>query len=370
MDKILIVDDVAMNREILEDMLSGSYETIQASGGKQAIEELEKATTRFSLVLLDLVMPDVDGFAVLSFMKEKGYINKTPVIVISNETTKEAEDKSLELGASDFVRKPFDETTVNRRVKNIVDLYNYKSSLEQKVDEQTATLKKQYQQLLQLADRVRQNNAKIIDVLGMAVEYRDVESGDHIQRVKTYTEILGMEAMRLYPEYGLTEKRVKEIAAASVLHDLGKIAIPDAILLKPGRLTDEEFEYMKSHAARGAELISKIKGAWTEDFGELCYDICRHHHEKYDGRGYPDGLVGEDIPISAQLVSIADVYDALVSERVYKSGYDVEQAFHMIIGGECGMFSPKLMECFRNVKDKFEKVQKELVPQENKLRTK
>lgn len=354
MDKILIVDDVDINREILSDMLEDDYEVIKAGGGAEALKILENDHESFGLVLLDLIMPGVDGFAVLEHMHNKDWLKRLPVIVISGESTDKAEERSLTLGASDYIRKPFDEAIVRRRVKNTADLYSYKRSIEDKVAEQTNTLNMQYQQLLKLAERIKLNNEKIIDVLGMVVEYRDVESGEHIQRVKGYTEILAYEAMREYPEYGLTEKLIKQIASASVLHDVGKIAIPDSILLKRGKLTNDEYEYMKSHASRGAELLTQINGAWDADFGQLCYEICRHHHEKYDGRGYPDGLKGEEIPLSAQLVSIADVYDALVSERVYKAAYTPEQAFHMIISGECGMFSPKLLECLRNVKDRFE----------------
>lgn len=358
MEKILVVDDVAMNRMILVDMLEDHYEVTEADGGRNALKLLKEHYQEYGCVLLDLVMPEIDGFTVLEVMKKQGWLDEVPVIVISGEDSLAAEERSLTLGASDFIRKPFDEAAVHRRVKNITDLYSYKRNLERKVQEQTNTLQQQYQQLLKLAERIRQNNERIIDVLGMVVEYRDLESGEHIHRVKEYTEILAKEAMKEYPEYGLTEKKIQQITSASVLHDVGKIAIPDHILLKRGRLTQDEFEYMKTHASKGGELIMQIKGAWDAEFGKVCYEICRHHHEKYDGRGYPDGLKGEDIPLSAQLVSIADVYDALVSERIYKEAYPADQAFHMIISGECGMFSPKLLECFRNVRPKFEEVAK------------
>lgn len=354
MDKILIVDDVDVNREILADMLVDEYEVVKAGGGAEALKILEKDPESLGVVLLDLVMPGIDGFAVLEHMHEKDWLKRLPVIVISGESTDKSEERSLTLGACDYIRKPFDESIVKRRVRNTVDLYSYKRSIEDKVAEQTNALNVRNQQIIKLAERVKLNNEKIIDALGMVVEYRDVESGEHVQRVKGYTEILAYEAMEEYPEYGLTEKLIKQIASASVLHDLGKIAIPDSILLKRGKLTNDEYEYMKSHTSRGAELIKQIEDAWDDDFGQICYEICRHHHEKYDGRGYPDGLKGEEIPLSAQLVSVADVYDALVSERVYKAAYTPEQAFHMIISGECGMFSPKLLECFRNVKDRFE----------------
>lgn len=354
MKKILIVDDVKMNRVMIEEMLEDSYEIEQADGGMAAIMILKARYEEFGCVLLDLVMPGVDGFTVLEVMQKQKWIEKVPVIVISGENSKDTENRSLDLGASDFIRKPFDESTVRRRVRNIVDLYDYRRKMDMKVEKQEEALHDQYELLLKQSRRIQQNNEKIIEILGTVVEYRDLESGEHIQRVKGFTEILANEAMKEYPEYGLTSEQIRQIVAASSLHDVGKITIPDSILLKPGKLTKEEFDYMKSHTTRGSELLQQISGAWDDAFGDVCYDICRHHHEKYDGRGYPDGLKGEEIPLSAQIVSIADAYDALVSERVYKSAYTPQEAFHMIISGECGVFSPKLLECFRNTRKKFE----------------
>lgn len=353
MDKVLIVDDMEMNRIMLTEMLEDKYEIVQASGGKEAIALLQSSYKELNCVLLDLIMPEISGYDVLKMMGEKEWLKTVPVIVISSANTNESEKNSLTLGASDFIHKPFDETIICRRVRNIVELYNYRRLMEQKTKEQEQMLQKQYGLLLQQAKRIKQNNERIIDVLGTVVEYRNLESGEHIQRVKNFTEILAKEVMKEYPEYGLTQKKIEQIVSASPLHDIGKITIPDKILLKPGKLTDDEFEFMKSHTSRGSELLKQISGAWDDDFGAVCYDICRYHHEKYDGRGYPDGLKGEEIPLSAQIVSIADVYDALVSERVYKNAYSPEEAFHMIITGECGVFSPRLLECFRNVQDKY-----------------
>jgi putative two-component system response regulator len=183
-----------------------------------------------------------------------------------------------------------------------------------------------------------------------------MESGEHIQRVKGYTEILANEMMKDYPEYELNTKKIELIVSASALHDIGKISIPDNILMKPGKLTKDEYEYMKSHTLRGCEILNQIKGAWDQEYSKYSYEICRYHHERYDGRGYPDGLKGDDIPISAQLVSIADVYDALVNERVYKDAFSKDQAFQMITQGECGVFSPKLLEAFRKVRREFEEL--------------
>lgn len=352
--KILIVDDSDMNRDILTEILEDESPVMEAADGREALEILEKLHDDIAVVLLDLIMPQTDGFAVLETMKKKGWMEKIPVLVITGEDSVEIERKSFEYGASDFVRKPFDSILVKRRVNNVTDLYMYKDRLEHKVEEQTKKLREQNRLLKVQADRLRENNARILEALGTIVESRNLESGEHIMRVKDFTRILAEELMKECPEYELTPDKVDVIVSASSMHDIGKIAIPDSILLKPARLTQEEFECMKSHTTRGCDILKSMKGAWDDNYGEACYEICRHHHERYDGRGYPDGLLGEDIPISAQIVSVADVYDALVSERVYKSAYSKEEAFHMIMRGECGAFSPKLLNCFKNARQQME----------------
>lgn len=352
-NKLLIVDDMEMNREMLASILEQDYVIVNADNGRKAIEIIKQQHDELAVILLDLIMPDVNGYAVLEVMRNQNWLEKIPVLVISGESAVEVERKCFDLGVSDFIRKPFDNAMVKNRVRNVVDLFLYKNELEEKVERQTEALKRQYKLLQMQAEILQRNNTKIIDILGTVVESRNLESGEHIMRVKNFTKILAEQAMKDYPEYGLTRDKVDIIVSASALHDIGKIAIPDNILLKPGRLTGEEYEYMKSHTTRGAAILDNIEGAWDENYQKTSYEICRHHHERYDGKGYPDGLAGEDIPISAQLVSVADVYDALVSERVYKNAYSEDQAFHMIIMGECGVFSPKLLECFRKVRKDF-----------------
>ena len=355
-DKVLIVDDAELNREILTEILEDEYSIIEAADGKTALTLIAKYHNELAVVLLDLIMSEVDGFDVLEAMRQRGWMEKIPVLIISGETAIKTEKKCFEYGISDFIRKPFDNTLVKKRVNNIASLFQYQNELETKVEKQTDTLRRQYNMLQVQAERLHQRNESIIDILGTVVEYRNLESGEHIKRVKGFTELLAKDAMKSYPEFGLTEKSISTIVAASSLHDIGKIAIPDNILLKPAKLTQDEFEYMKSHTTRGSEILSSFKDIWEEEYQKIGYEICRHHHEKYDGKGYPDGLAGEEIPISAQLVSIADVYDALVSERVYKNAYTSDEAFHMIVTGECGVFSPKLLECFRHVKKEFEEL--------------
>jgi putative two-component system response regulator len=354
-DKVLIVDDVELNLEMLKMILEDEYTVMTAGNGRQALELLDEHNDEIGVLLLDLIMPEMDGYAVLRAMKEKGWMEKIPVLIISGETAVDTEKECFEYGVSDFIRKPFDNILVSRRVHNVYHLFQYQNKLEEKVESQTQTLRKQYKLLQMQAEKLKKNNEDIIDILGNVVECRNLESGEHVKRVKGFTEILAREVMKEYPEFGLTDKKVEVIVVSSSLHDVGKIAIPDNILLKPGRLTEEEFEFMKSHTTRGGDILNHLKGIWDEEYLKTCYEICRHHHERYDGKGYPDGLKGEEIPISAQIVSIADVYDALVSERVYKGAYSKDEAFQMIVSGECGVFSPKLLECFRNVREKYEK---------------
>ena len=354
--KVLIVDDLEMNREMLAAILEKEYPILEADSGKKAITMIQEHQDEIAVVLLDLVMPEMDGFAVLEIMKNHSWLKTIPVLVITAESKAGVESKCFEMGVSDFIKKPFDNAIVRNRVKNIVDLFAYKNQLEEKVEKQTATLKKQYKLLVMQAEKLKESNTRIIDILGTVVECRNLESGEHVKRVKGFTRILAEQMMADYPEYGLTQEKIDVIVSASSLHDIGKIAIPDSILLKPARLTKDEYEYMKSHTTRGCDVLNNVVDVWDEAYSKASYDICRHHHERYDGKGYPDGLAGDAIPISAQLVGLADAYDALVSERVYKSAYSEDEAFHMIVSGECGVFSPKLLECFRKVKKKFEEL--------------
>ena len=358
--KILIVDDVDINREMLGQILESDYIILEAANGNQALTLIRKNHNELAAILLDLIMPEMDGFQVLETLNKENFIGKIPVLVITGERTIEAEECCFSLGVSDFIRKPFTNSLVRKRVKNVSDFFEYKNNLEKKVDEQTVFLRKACQKLQVQADRLQKQNAEIIDIMGTIVEYRNIESGEHIQRVKDYTKVLAQRFMTEYPEYNLTPQRIETIVLASALHDIGKITIPDSILLKPGRLTAKEFECMKSHTTKGCEILNAIKVGLDAESKHVSYEICRHHHERYDGKGYPDGLIGEQIPISAQLVSIADVYDALVNKRCYKDAFPKEEAFHMITNGECGAFSPKLIDVFCKVRKEFEAIQPSL----------
>lgn len=355
-EKVLIVEDMEINREILVNILEDEYAILQAKDGVEAMKVIEEEKEDIVAILLDLVMPNMDGFEVMSKLREQGLMKKIPVLVISASNQPATEAKCLEYGVADFIGKPFDSSIVKKRVRNVAYYYVYKNDLEERVDEQTNRLRKQNKMLEEQATALRKINENIIDMLGAVVEYRSLESGQHVQRVKGYTRILGTYVMNEYPEYNLTESELDVIVTASALHDVGKVAIPDSILLKPGRLTDEEFMEMKQHTIRGCKILEEIKELWSGDYGKASYDICRHHHERYDGRGYPDGIAGEDIPISAQLVAVADVYDALTNDRCYKKAFTPEEAFNMIMEGQCGTFSGKILKAFERTRDDFERL--------------
>ena len=343
--QILIVDDEEINRAILNEMFRHEYDMLEAANGQEAIDQIEN-NQNIVLILLDIVMPVLNGFKVLNYMQEHDLIDKIPVILITAESVRDSEDKAYAYGVADVMHKPFYPHIVKRRGKNIIELYQNKRNMELRLKEQEEAIRLQEK-------KIRQNNEFMIDALSSVVEFRSLETGEHIRRIKYFTRILSKYLMKYFPKYGLTPAMVDEIARASALHDIGKIGIPDAILLKPGRLTPEEYEIMKTHTTIGCDILEKLHENQTEDFYRYCYEICRYHHERWDGNGYPDHLVGDEIPISAQIVAVADVYDALVSPRVYKSVYANNEAFDMIMNGECGQFSPDIMECFGLAKEDF-----------------
>lgn len=344
-EQLLIVDDEEVNRALLDMMFSAEYETIQAANGQEAIEAIE-SSENLSVILLDIVMPVMDGFGVMEYMRKNDLLDKIPIILITSESVRNSEDKAYEYGVADVIHKPFYPDIVKRRTKNIIELYQNKANMAIRLKEQEEQLKEQEKKLLA-------NNEFMIDALSSVVEFRSQETGDHIRRIKYFTRVLLKYMDKYFPKYGLTPAQIDNIARASALHDIGKIAIPDSILLKPGRLTESEFEIMKTHTTLGCDILESFRDNQTDEFFGYCYDICRHHHERWDGNGYPDHLAGDDIPLSAQIVSIVDVYDALVSERVYKDAYPNTQAYDMILSGECGQFAPDVLECFQLAKEDF-----------------
>lgn len=342
--QILIVDDEAINREILKTMFD-EYDRLEAENGREAIEKIV-GNRNLVLILLDISMPVMSGFDVLEYMKEHELLDRIPVILITGETVIDSEDKAYTYGVADVIHKPFYPHIVKKRSQNIIELYQSKLNMERRLKEQEKEIRAQEKE-------IRENNEAMLEALSSIVESRSLETGEHTRRIKQLTGIILKYLTECFPQYGLTKAAADQIAEASVLHDIGKIGIPDAILLKPGRLTPEEFEIMKTHTTIGCEMLEKSYRRKDSDFYRYSYEICRHHHERWDGGGYPDHLAGDDIPISAQIVSVADVYDALVSPRVYKKAFEKDKAFDMIINGECGKFSPDVLECFRLAKEDF-----------------
>ena len=334
---ILIVDDCDMNREILREILSSDYSIMEACGGEEALSMIHQFGTGISLVLLDIVMPGLDGFEVLSYMNQDHTIEDIPVIMISSEDSEAFIRRAYEMGASDYVSRPFDAKVVYRRVTNNIKLYAKQRRLIRMVTEQI---------------REREENVSmLVGVLSQIVEFRNGESGLHVKHIRRFTECILDCLIEKDPDLHLGTKERENIPLASALHDIGKIAVDDKILNKPGRLTPEEFEAMKLHTVYGAKMLEELQPYYDEPLLKTATDIAHWHHERWDGRGYPDGLVGDAIPLSAQIVSLADVYDALTSERCYKKAYSHDKAVEMIVNGECGVFNPKLVECFVEIQN-------------------
>jgi putative two-component system response regulator len=359
-NKILVVDDSKFNRLLLKNILASDYEILEAENGQEGLDIIEANKSEMVAVLLDVVMPVLTGVEFLKIANERNYMDLFPVLMVTGEKDMGLVEECFDYGISDFIRKPVNTDFVKNRVDRLVDLYKEKNKFKAQADRQTQTLQNQYKMLQAQSNKLRESNENIIRVLGTIVEYRNLEVGNHIRRIGSFTEILATQLMEDYPEYELTPMKIHVIASASALHDVGKILVPDRILLKPGKLTEEEFEYMKSHSILGYGIIDQIASSWDDDYVQYSKEITRWHHEKYDGKGYPDGLVGDEIPIAAQIVSLADCYDALISDSVYHEAYPLEDAFHMIRNGECGLFSPKLLSVFTKTHAELERSAEQL----------
>lgn len=332
--QILLVDDSAMNRMMLTEILRDSYHVLEAENGRECMEKLQAEAGNIALVLLDINMPVMDGFEVLKAMNANHTIEDIPVIMISSEDSDATIRRSYELGASDYVNRPFDARIVYRRVTNTIKLYAKQRRLVQMVSEQI---------------RARENNTDmLVGVLSHIVEFRNGESGAHVRHIRIITELL-LRRLLESSRSSITAEQQDMIPLASALHDIGKIGIDEKVLNKPGRLTPEEFEVMKTHSMLGAQMLHDLDNFAEQPLLQTAYEIARWHHERWDGRGYPDGLKGDEIPISAQLVSLADVYDALTSERCYKKAFSHEKAVQMILNGECGAFNPLLLQCLTDI---------------------
>ena len=337
--QILIVDDSQINCEILAEILKDEYRILKAANGEECINLLKQYGTGIALLLLDINMPVMDGFEVLALMNRKHWIEDIPVIMISSEDSASYVRRAYEMGASDYIIRPFDVQVVHQRVSNTIKLYAKQRRLISLVTDQIREKEK--------------NNQMMISILSQIVEFRNSESGSHVLHINIITGMLLERLMQKTDQYHLQWSDQFLITTASALHDIGKIGIDEKILNKPGKLTKEEFEIMKTHTLIGASMLKSIEMYQNEKLLQVAYQICRWHHERYDGKGYPDGLKGEEIPISAQVVAIADVYDALVGKRVYKKAFSHETAIHMILNGECGAFNPLLLECLTDIQNRL-----------------
>ena len=337
--QILIVDDSELNREILSEMLHSDFHILEAENGEQCVTMLEQYGTGIALILLDIVMPGMNGFEVLESMTRNHWNEEVPVIMISSENSEPYIRKAYELGVSDYINRPFDAKVVFQRVFNTIKLYAKQRHLIRMVTNQIYEKEK--------------NSRIMVGILSQIKEFRNGESGLHVSHINRLTDLLLERLLQKTGQYHLSRSDRELIVTASALHDIGKIGIDEKILNKPGKLTHQEFEIMKTHTVIGAFMLKQLTAYQNEPIVKIAFQICRWHHERYDGKGYPDGLKGEDIPIAAQVVSIVDVYDALVSPRVYKKAFPHEQAMQMIMNGECGVFNPLLLECLEEIQDQI-----------------
>ncbi len=342
-DNILIVDDDIVNRMTLRKLFSPYYTVIEAEDGDTGLKKILGGEYRFCAILLDIMMPGLDGIEVLKKLKGLGLLDKIPVFIITSDNNKDVMRTAYELGAMDVIRKPVVPYMVVRRVQSVVELFEARRHLNNVVEKQNILL-------LEQAEKVIQLNNGMIEALATIIEFRNEESGGHVQRISMITKLLFENTIF---GTGMKRKDIDNIAIAAVLHDVGKIAIPDSVLTKPGKLTQEEYSIMQSHTVRGMDILENIPQMHESEIYEYACDIARHHHERWDGNGYPDRLKGDEISPWAQVVSLADVYDALICRRVYKPPFPREQVLEMIKTGQCGVFNPQLLKSFSSVEDEI-----------------
>lgn len=335
-EPLLIVDDSPINRAILANLFETEYHICEAENGREGWEAILHYKDALAAVLLDVVMPEMDGIEVLRQMQQAGLLQQIPVFLVTADAGDTIMQEAYTLGVMDVIVKPVIPFVVHRRVNSVVELFRARRRLGMQVEQQRDQLLAQAQQLARIS-------MGMVEALATAIEFRSDESGEHVRRIRNITEHL----LR-HTELGnnFTQEEIRLIGVGAITHDVGKISISDAILHKKGRLTPEEYEIIKTHTVKGAELLAHIPQMRQHAAYRYAYDIALHHHERWDGKGYPDGLVGDEISIWTQIVSLADVYDALVSKRCYKDTYSTQEALRMITSGACGVFNPHLLQCF------------------------
>jgi len=344
---ILIIDGDENTRSTLKQLFENEYQILMAEDGKSGISQIIGHLNDLAAIIMDLVMPNMNGYQILQILHSKRIVERVPVIILTAQRSQQIDLACYNLGVANIISKPFTAQAVLIRVSRAIEINQRAENLEDTVQSVQKSLSEQTQKVDLYYER-------LIVAISNLVEFRNLESNNHVKRVMGFTEIFANAYAKLIPDSGLTQEKINMIVRASALHDIGKITISDSILLKPGKLTDNERAVMQSHTTKGCEILSFLKDVQDLELYKIAYEICRHHHERYDGGGYPDKLRGRDIPLSAQFVSIADVYDALVSDRPYKKAYDRNVAFHMIMNGECGVFAPELIQCLSKMRDEIE----------------
>ncbi len=349
---LLIADTNELNREILAGLFEDQYQILETADGTEALDLIRKGFQDMAGAILDAALPEVDGIMVCDAIKKQEWGFRIPIMILSDDAIEKTKKRAYEAGAAYFSGKPFDSELIKNRLTEMIDLYDARLVARSGVKgEKSAPSVDNLPAGVAHAGKMFD---AVIDFVGRLVESRDPENKNHIYRIKGLVKIMCRKMQELYPEYDITDAKMKLIVVACSIHDIGKVGIPDSIILKPGRLTDEEYEAMKSHTLRGVELFDEIDFEWDEEFRQTAKEIIRSHHEKYDGGGYPDGLKGDDIPMSAQIVSLADTYDALVNDRIYRKAFSKEQAYNMIVGGDTGVFPPRIIECFKACREELE----------------
>lgn len=343
---ILIIDDVGVNRFLLRSIFENRYEVLEAAGGVEGIEQIRKNIHKLALIMLDIKMPDLDGFGVMTFMNEQDYIKDCPVILITGDEDEDAMERGYRLGATDVIKKPFVVRTVRQRVKNTLDLYRYKYHLEDMVEEKTRELTVQY-------GRLQEHHNRLVGVLNDIIDHRSVESVEHIAYVQGYTRILANHYARLYKHSRMTKEKIEYIVKAAAVHDIGKITMPDSILSRQGKLSQWELERLQEHTLKGSQIVDVMSEFENEEFRKICVNVCLYHHEKYDGTGYPGNIRKDRIPIEAQLVGLADLYDALVHSDVREWLLKKQDAYILLMEGKCGELSPRMKQCLSAAKDEL-----------------
>ena len=344
---LFIVDDVYLNRAILRNLFEDRYRILEADDGRMGIEQIENNIQNLALILLDIKMPGIDGFGVMEYMNQMDYIKDCPVILITSDEDEDAMERGYHMGATDVIKKPFVTHTVLQRVKNTLELYRYKYRLEELVDEKTKELSNQYHKL-------EEYHLRLVEVLNDIVDSRSVESMEHIAYVQGYTRILANHYAQIFKHARMTKQKIEYIVKAATIHDIGKITLPDTILTRPGKLSHWEMEVLKGHTVKGSQIVEVMAEFEDDEYRKICRNVCMYHHEKYDGSGYPGRIRKERIPIEAQLVGLADLYDALIHTGVQSKAVKQKDAYTLLMEGRCGELSPRMKECLMSAKEELE----------------